>query len=222
MATQIAGLVASRSHGFLFIHIPKTAGGSLKRALLAQCPDAVSPEIGAQGLQRAVGVPLPTAVKNMIARSVQYGPLRFLVTTTGHPTAALIFLAHPKFHAYRKFAFVRNPFDRIVSAYEYARQQERYDEEFSCFVEDCPRRLQPQVNFVFFYRKLMVDWIGRFERLEEDVESLRGWLGLPELMLPHRNKTVRTRYEDYLTPSLKRRIIDVYGADFAAFDYAHA
>jgi len=52
------------------------------------------------------------------------------------------------------------------------------------------------------------------------LEYLARWLELPKLELIHRNRTVRGRFEDYTTPSLKRHIAEVYQADFTAFQYA--
>lgn len=216
----IAGLVVSHRRRFVFIHVPKTAGGSLKRALLAQCDDAVSPGIAVQRVQQAIGNHFQVAIKNALARHIQSGPLRYFVTARGHPTAAMTLLCHPTYYSYRKFAFVRNPFDRIVSSYEYARQEQGYEGEFADYVRNCRRYLPPQVNSVFFYRRKLVDWIGRFETLDDDLEYLSNWLELPRLALGHRNRTVRARYDDYMTPSLKRLVVEAYSSDFAAFNYA--
>jgi len=217
---RISGLLYSNDRRFLFIHVPKTAGGSLKRALLDRCEDALSPELAMKIAQRAVSGRFATSSKRTAMACIRFSPLRYFVTSAEHPTAALTLMLHPAYRSFRKFAFVRNPFDRIVSAFEYSRQQIGYEGSFSQFVGNCNVYLQPQVNFVFFYRKQLVDWIGRFERIDEDVQYLSDWLGLPKLVLSHRNRTERAPYRDYLTPSVKQRIVEAYSSDFAAFDYA--
>lgn len=171
--------------------------------------------------QQAITNQFRAGMKNNLARAVQSSPLRYFVTARGHPTAAMTLMRHPAYVSYRKFAFVRNPFDRIVSSYEYARQVHGYEGDFAHYVGNCRRHLQPQVNFVYFYRKKLVDWIGRFETLDVDLEDLSNWLELPKLVLGHRNRTARARYGDYMTPSLKRLVVDAYWSDFAAFNYAH-
>ena len=219
MAKHIAGLIYSCDRRFLFVHIPKTAGGSLKRALLNQCEDAVSPNLSAQVAQSAVSRHFAASSKSAAMTYIQCSPLRYFVTTKGHPTAALTLMLHPAYRSFRKFAFVRNPFDRIVSSYEYSRQQLGYEGSFSQYVGNCHVHLQPQVNFIFLYRKRLVDWIGRFERIDEDILYLSDWLGLPKLVLSQHNRTERAPYRDYLTPSVKQRIVEAYAPDFAAFDY---
>jgi len=219
MVNHIRSVVLSARSRFVFLHVPKTAGGSLKRALLAQCPDASSPRVAADLVQRALGGRLGSEFKDRLLPAIQSSSLRFFVTPD-HPTMALTLLSHPLFWQYHRFAFVRNPFDRIVSAYEYARQYHDYQYDFAIYVGRCERYLPPQVNYLFFHRKSLVDWVGRFERLKEDLEYLARWLELPKLELIHRNRTVRGRFEDYTTPSLKRHIAEVYQADFTAFQYA--
>ncbi len=219
MAEQIGGMVYSPQHRFVYVHVPKTAGGSLKRALLAQCPDARSPAREMQAMQHAI-VPGPgSAVKNRLMPWLQKTPLRYVVTTAGHPSMALTLLGNPSFLRYRKFAFVRNPYDRLVSRFEFARQYQDYPDDFGTFAGHCLRHLQPQVNFLYFRRHRLVDWLGHYERLDEDVDALARWLALPRLSLIRRNVTQRARFEDYYSVSLKRRIGELYQDDFAMFGY---
>lgn len=102
------------------------------------------------------------------------------------------------FDLYFKFSFVRNPWDRIVSEYKYRRHASRYDFKTYLF-KHFPRpgwsdeycHVIPQYDFLYDDDGVcLVDFIGRFESVQDGFNVVCEKLGLPEIMLVHKNKSL--------------------------------
>jgi len=153
-----------------------------------------------------------------------------------HLTALDYLRADPrKFAQSYKFAFVRNPWDRLVSAFEFlmaggfgdpytlAQRAELMSQgmTFERFVQE---RLpldnvvfRPQHSFVCDGHNLM-DFTGRFERLREDFAVVAGVLGLSP-NLPHRNASNRREWQSYYTSETYDTVGEIYRADIEMFGY---
>lgn len=149
-------------------------------------------------------------------------------------------LAPGEFRSYFKFCFVRNPWDRLVSAYEFLRvgvADDEYDKamsdkiaamgDFETFVEwlrDTEARehllFLPQHHYVCSKEKEMgMDFVGRFENLESDVAEVAARLGI-EATLPHLNAApARRPYREYYTPETAEIVGAVYARDVQLFGY---
>lgn len=149
------------------------------------------------------------------------------------------------FDEYFKFTFVRNPFDRFISAYFYlqeggsnrteadrkwAQEHIGHFENFSDFVkiwvtEDNIQKyihFRPQIDFLTDKNgKNCMDFVGRFENLSADYAKIVAQLGAESKSLPHLNpskkkKSFRNCYLDKETIEIVRK---VYARDLAAFGY---
>lgn len=141
-----------------------------------------------------------------------------------------------------RFGFVRNPLDRLLSSYtqkivHYGRDRAmplefwRYgkafhpDMSFADFVHAVaaiPDRLadihfRSQHTFFYHRGRLMADFIGRYERLDEDWEHLRRQFGFDAL--PHLNRSSHRDYRDAYSPELARVAARRYRQDIALFGY---
>lgn len=136
-----------------------------------------------------------------------------------------------KYKKYFKFAFVRNPWDRVVSCYfnkvvtqgHYA-FRECFGKGFEYFVEfisrqnlamaDAHIRLQTQLIPLD-----QIDFIGRLENFNEDLLYVLSVLNLHQVNIPHKNKTKHAHYSTYYNEKTKRIIAEKYRDDIEAFGY---
>ncbi len=140
--------------------------------------------------------------------------------------------------------FVRNPWDRLVSAYFYIKRGGRTerDKRWKGFVDrECgsfgdfvrlfrtrrgsPFRMGkfflPQYIFGIDERgELCLDFIGRFERLEEDLEEVRKRTGAPASELQRLNQSGRGDYREYYDDQTAAIVSEIYWRDIELFDYS--
>ncbi len=147
-----------------------------------------------------------------------------------------------EFRAYFKFTFVRNPWDRLLSAYlflkaggfnetdrRWALENLSAFPDFSAFVMDWLNRenvwsklhFQPQIDFISTNgAKPEVDFIGRFENLEEDFAYVKKRIGI-STSLGHFNRGpgLRKDYREYYSEAAREVVAKVYREDIAVFGY---
>ena len=171
----------SHKHKCIFIHIPKTAGMSIENSFLkslglryyqGQCPALML----AYNQNREMGPPSLAHLRPQDYVNYSY-------------------LSQELFDSYFKFTFVRNPWARAVSIYKYFRYYRMM--KFEAFLkyrfpelwEERYDFVMPQVKFVFDEKgKQLVDFIGKFEHLEEDFNIVKQQLTHPVEELEHINK----------------------------------
>lgn len=156
-----------------------------------------------------------------------------------HLSAATImnFIGHQNFKEKFSFAFVRNPYDRVVSQYHYRLQTNQTNikaenmgfEDWitKTYVEKDPRyfnyplMFQPQLDWISDYEdKLLIDFIGKFEQINEDFKHICKQIGKGNLALPHHRKSKRKKtYQDYYSAETKRIISKVFEKDLDYFKY---
>jgi len=131
------------------------------------------------------------------------------------------------FNSVFKFTFVRNPWDWQVSLYHYILENPEnhgYEETM---------KLGSFRNFVFSREKLsftqtsclvdesgnlLVDFVGKFENLDQDFQSICRKVGIAAC-LPHINKTKRTDYQDYYDAETRDLTARLYAEDIERFGY---
>ncbi|MBW1860709.1 MAG: sulfotransferase family 2 domain-containing protein [Deltaproteobacteria bacterium] len=138
---------------------------------------------------------------------------------------------------YFKFAFVRNPWDRLVSCWhnkvlrinhfkfddvELARM--RKFEHFVDYVsrldiENCNNHLRLQCTLIDLDH---VDYLGRFETFSDDLRFVFQQLDMPSARLPHKNKSSRQKdYREYYSDGLRERVYQIYRKDMQIFGYQY-
>lgn len=146
-----------------------------------------------------------------------------------------------------RFAFVRNPLDRLFSLYSqkivyYARELGkpnlfwRYGDVFSAdmgfeaFVEAvvaipdpiADRHFRSQHVSLYHRDRLLVDTVGRFETLTEDWDRLRASVDPRLPALPHYNPSRHAAYQTAYTRRTATLAADRYARDLRCFGYADA
>ena len=131
------------------------------------------------------------------------------------------------FNSVFKFTFVRNPWDWQVSLYHYILENPEnhgYEETM---------KMGTFRNFVFSREKLsftqtsclvdesgnlLVDFVGKFENLDQDFHSICRKVGI-SACLPHINKSKRTDYQDYYDAETRDLTAWLYAEDIERFGY---
>ena len=175
----------SHHHKCIFIHIPKTGGQSIERVFC----DLL-------GLTWQTRAPLLLRHND----KAELGPEK-LAHLNVDEYVACKYITREMFDSYFKFAFVRNPWSRVVSLYKYYRQIHKHRSSFRHFVlsgldELLSRQdfhVKTQSSFVISDGKLSVDYVGRFENLQKDFYKICELLSLPSIELPHSNRSFYPR-----------------------------
>ena len=129
---------------------------------------------------------------------------------------------HENKDKYFKFGFTRNPWDRLVSAREYLIKlgwlnQNTSFFNFLSFVNDNNVWNGIQMNTVDFCDGC--DFIGRFENLQDDFNTICDKIGIPRQELPHKNKTNHKHYTKYYDDETRQIVAEKYAKDIEYFRY---
>lgn len=211
----------SHDKKLIFIHIPKTAGTSIEKALdLHHIENFFSFKRCHESMPHIVDL-FSGSEKN-----------RVYATTPQHLTASQLKVVLGKtFDEYEKFAVVRNPYDRMVSEYHYTQTNpnQRLNEfkriSFAKFVRKA-LQLPEMVRHSLFDSHLntqcsfLHDSLG-FSLVENvfKFESLIDVFNRYNLKLLHERKSNRKPFIEYLDDDSKRLINDAYAIDFETFGY---
>ncbi|EOH1934139.1 sulfotransferase family 2 domain-containing protein, partial [Campylobacter jejuni] len=148
-----------------------------------------------------------------------------------------------RFESYFSFGFVRNPYDRVVSAYHYLRNgggtlgDEKWAKEniykynsFKEFVLDLKNvEIQNKIlNWIHFIpqykflcdneKNILVNFLGKFENLEEDFQKILKILSRKDELV-HINKSNHIDYKNYYNGAMYKIVREIYRDDFEIFDY---
>lgn len=197
---------------FLFVHIFKTAGTSITNSLV---PYSYRP-----GSTRPL---------NWLAFFSANWKKIHRIPIKKHATALEIraSLDPEIFASFFKFTFVRNPWDWQVSLYHYILDHPENRGH------DATKVMGSFRNFVFSREKLnftqtgclvdetgklIVDFVGRFENLEVDFQTICKRVGITAT-LPHINKSDRLGYRDYYDEETRALTERLYAEDIERFGY---
>jgi len=156
-------------------------------------------------------------------------------------------ISKDKFYDCFKFAFVRNPWDRLVSLYFYFKKlitknnKNKEDKkrsiwaqkDFTLFCSDLLiekidpigffnvkgiSQCRPQHEWIFRKNKLFPEFIGKYENIEQDFNRLCKMLKI-ENKLEKVNTTNHENYKSYYTNETKKIVTKIYEKDIELFKY---
>ena len=140
-------------------------------------------------------------------------------------------IAVEKFDSYFKFGFVRNPWDRAVSLYErkqglQLKSKMTFDEfiewmkfSSSTCIHPVPHRYQLDW-FVNPHGDVIVNFIGKFENLQDDWGKVSSRLGINrELPKLNVNPEKIRHYTEYYSDKTRKIILERFAVDIEYFNY---
>lgn len=155
-----------------------------------------------------------------------------------------------EFENYFKFCFVRNPWDRILSAYEYLKIRCHADmafpdhrwaasnltmnKDFPDFVlsldrGDVRKRIKKYIHFRDQLdwicdsdqsRTILVDFVGRYETIQIDYEKLGQVLNLPKSLPVERKNPNRKDYRQVYSAKMVDIVAEMYAEDISRLGYS--
>lgn len=201
-------MIISHERRFIFVHIYKVAGTSIKKALKPYA-DEMPHRFALDRLLHVFGLAAP--VKD-------------------HVTALALKEQLPAevFEGYFKFAFVRNPWDWLVSLYHYIRSHPLHPKhrtvkalsDFEAYLmwrNENDKVLQK--DFVVDEEgNLLVDYLGRYENLETDFQEICRMIDV-DCKLPCKNVSRHLDYSQYYTDDTIGLVSEQYREDIERFGY---
>jgi chondroitin 4-sulfotransferase 11 len=162
---------------------------------------------------------------------------------SGHSPAS----CHSEFLSdYFSFTFIRNPYDRVVSAYKYFRKLKEGHRWYkrNKIISDAANKMSfiEFVNHVKDFQKLMtreegsfesgihfqpfyyfldepIEYIGRFENIQHDYFNIMSRLNLPLKNLPKTNSTNNSNYRELYIEESKNTVYNIYKEDIKKYNY---
>lgn len=211
----------SNKHKLIFIHIPKTGGLSMMSML----------EIEHKS-ENLYGV---------IRDNESFPITGSHCSILQHLSALEVKKLCPEyFDSYHKFTVVRNPYDRIVSIYNYQQHlginHHLHDPSwsFGYFVRNLRKNFLkirevsshngychfiPQIDFIYDKNTLLVDAIIKFEDYSRQVSEFLKRFRINSNMVYENVSSKNVLWHDMYTPELKDIVYSIYEQDFIKLNY---
>jgi hypothetical protein len=183
--------MVSHPHKCIFVHVPKAGGISIEQVFID-----------------SLGLDFFNRASLLMGRNTNKdkGP-RILSHLTAGEYRQYHFVSHEQFDEYFKFAFVRNPYDRIYSIYKYLGYIKLLS--FKEFLRHYLPKLfedknleylvKPMYDYIYDgHGKCLVDFVGKLESIQEDFGLIANRLKLGNVKLQHLNDSNTINYKTYI------------------------
>lgn len=210
----------SRKYNALYVHIPKTGGTFITNNVL---------KMGNKpGKEKGLGEYNFFGYFN----NIEYNHLTSLEIKK---------IIGDAFNSYYSFAFVRNPFDKVVSEFFYLKKTQNdnigllKNKNFKEFIKDLYNKFHlidtqpqyiinhyiPQYKFVMDKdNEIMVNFLGKFENFSQDIKKIMKTLNInvPIIKL---NATIHKHYTHYYDKETIKMVEEMYKKDLELFNYVY-
>ncbi|RME94688.1 MAG: hypothetical protein D6773_19320 [Alphaproteobacteria bacterium] len=230
-------MILSHKHRFIYIKTYKTASTSIEAALSEICGEedvitpASEPLMKHRKGQRAQNYRLdhPAVPRRPLLKRLLGRPERHYHPSVGfyeHMPAWRVrtYVGEEIWASYYKFSFERNPWDRQVSWYYYKTKSKPVRPSFEKFNADKRKAYVENFDLYSIDGEPCLDFIGRYESLEEDFASVLAAIGLKgKVTLPRANRSEardERSYREYFDEALRDKMADWYAREIALFGYS--
>ena len=229
-------MIVSHKHRLIFLKTKKTAGTAIEAAISQLCgpDDVITPyraasEKDRQGLApQNYRIEHPLKPQRPLWRKLLGRPERYWHPTIGyyeHMPAWRIrnYVGEDVWNNYFKFSFDRNPWDRQVSWYLYKTKSKKTRPSFQQYMQK-PTAYVDNHELYILDGNLAVDFLGRYENLEEDLNAALAQAGVKtKVSVPKvnvtPNKDEARGYRSYYTPALRDQVARWYRPEISLLGY---
>jgi len=192
---------------FIFTHIGRTGGASIEEVL------------------SDVGFKKPHLIDLYSERAKL---VNFEASQHWKSTEERFVVGEDIWNEYFKFTIVRNPWDRLVSQYFGHVIHEipgmSIDEYFlRSFVynkyHDFKRFVQPCTNWISDKGNILVDYVGRFETLQDDFNVICDKIGIEHRILSQMGNSKKEHYRNYYNDYTAELVYNEFKSDIEEFGY---
>lgn len=224
----------------LFIHVPKAAGSSitnsLRSALIKKSPCPWPVEHGPEDVNLSEGIPRFCSKYmqslHLEGRSSKHSSYKLLCLRVEENNIPI------NLHEYFSFAFVRNPWDRMYSYWNFlwqsALEKEVRGMGFNGWISEIYKRRKEYKPPTLWYEGPFypvpqsefiegVSFVGRFEDLEKDLDYVGRRIGC-KITCDHQNSTQRVNnehYKDIYSEKSIEIIREMFKSDIELFGYSY-
>lgn len=208
-------MLISDSHKFIFLRMRKVASRSMRAILQPLC------------------IPRPSGrLQHALSRArLVWDYHDYVFRAHESILSAKRRMPEENFHNYFKFAFVRNPWERLVSEYEFILRNPHHGRykrvkqlgSFPDFIRmQVPRKDAYQVNMLCDRRgNMLMDFVGKLENLDEDWRTVCSRIGIAHQTLPRENVSDRKPYQDYYDEASVALVAKHWAREIELFGYSY-
>lgn len=199
-------MIISDSHNFLFVATTKTGSTSIE--------------------------------EHLNPYRAQYEITHLVGSYNKHCPLDIIHETFPFIENHFKFSIVRNPFDWVVSWYFYRKSNSipggknnpnctdgvEFKEwltnpESTAYNEKGIGLSMSQLDIIQGNKKISMDFVGKYENIQQDFNTICDKIGIPRQQLPHSNKSKHKHYTEYYDEETREIVAQKYAKDIEYFGY---
>lgn len=221
-------MIISRKHKFIFIKSKKTAGSSIQAALATVCSET---DLVTEFTHNNYSIP-DHKRKHQISYKLLKNKKKHInsplskIIISHTPLKKLKFIFQDEYNNFFKFAFIRNPWDLVVSKYFWHKHIHKHD------LEDFTQWLWQKYQFELWKTDQLhlythvdgeydLDFMGRYENIQQDFQFVCDKLCLGNLKLENEKRIYRKRkhYTEYYSEQDKQLVAKLFQQDIDYFGY---